>query len=417
MTYAFLDTSILMQYKVFDGMPWADIIGDKDFILVVSQKVFDEIDKHKDGPMIRKRRRARIVNKHLLGYLDGKPITSIKIIFCPNPSTASTTLSCFDSSSADEYIVYSAHEYDSEGSRKVIISADGGMKLRASKVKLDVIIPEDSFRLSEEKTEEEKKINELEKRLAEYENACAKPTLSFVQGEAELHYNKVENPDFSNLEIEIRQELEHKYPNRPYHKDNYGDILGHIVSTQNIFLRKEDYERYNSMLPKFYDTETRYKCLSEVAKFVNSNMIPLHFEVSNPGKVKSGNLVLCLNFHKSAKIYSIDNYTKYSVERVQPPELKSMVFPIFNIDLAQIPGNTYNDFVDIWELKNPIDLSKQNEFFFSLEPAIHNVPPAEVLKDKFFIYLEDEQEFEIKWRLSDDLSPNIEEGILKISVS
>ena len=40
MTYAFLDTSILMQYKVFEGMPWGDIIGDNDYQFVVPKKVF-----------------------------------------------------------------------------------------------------------------------------------------------------------------------------------------------------------------------------------------------------------------------------------------------------------------------------------------------------------------------------------------
>lgn len=418
MTYAFLDTSILMQYKVFEGMPWADIIGDKDFQFVVSQKVFDEIDKHKDGPTMRMRRRARIVNKHLLGYLDGKPTTPFKIIFCPNPSTASTTQSYFDSSSADEYIVYSALEYNSNGSRKVIITGDGGMKLRASKVKLDVIILDDRFRLSEEKTEEEKKILELEKRLATYKNACAKPVLSFSQGEAELHYDKVEKPGLSNLETEIRQKLEQKYPHKTYPEvDYYFNYFEQIAAMRNPMLTKEDYERYNSILPKFYDTETRYKYLSEIADFINGNMIPLHFEVSNSGKAKSGSLGLYLRFPQNAKVYSKSSKVSYRIERVQPPELKSNGVPLFNIDPARIPGNTFNDFVDTWDLENPTDLSKQNEFFFSLDPAIHNVPPVEVLKDEFFIYLGDEQELEIKWKLCDEQSPNIEEGTLKISVS
>lgn len=71
MTYAFLDTSVLMHYKVFDGMPWASIIGDPNFCFVISQKVFDEIDKHKDGSNLRRKKRARAINRILLKYLDG----------------------------------------------------------------------------------------------------------------------------------------------------------------------------------------------------------------------------------------------------------------------------------------------------------------------------------------------------------
>lgn len=417
MTYAFLDTSILMQYKVFEGMPWNDIIGDKDIIFVVAQKVLDEIDRHKDGARERLRKRARFVGNHFGEYLEGKKPTSLDIEFCQNPTSASTSRSDFDASSADEYIVFSAYEYNSEGNRKVIVSADLGMKLRASKVGIPVVMPDVSFRLSEEKTDEEKKIKELEKRLAIYENACAKPILSFAYGKTELHYDKVERPDFANRQMEIRQELEQKYPNRPYPQVDYVDVLGYRMQMQNLFLSKEDYEKYNSILPQFYDTETNYKCLSEMADFINGNMIPLHFEVSNSGKAKSGKLGLYVHFSENVRIYSKSNKVEYRIERVQPPELKPIGFSLFGIDPTQIPGNTFNDFVHSWDIENPIDLSKENEFFFSLDPAIHNVPPVEVLEDEFFIYLEDEQEFEIRWRLCDDQSPNIEEGRLKISVS
>lgn len=417
MTYAFLDTSILMQYKVFEGMPWSDIIGDNDIIFVVSQKVLDEIDRHKDGSRERLRKRARLVGNHFGKYLEGKKPTSLDIIFCQNPTLTSTSRSDFDASSADEYIVFSAYEYNSKGNRKVIVSADLGMKLRASKVGIAVVMPDVSFRLAEEKTEEEKKIKELEKKLAVYENACAKPTLSFAYGKTELHYDKVERPNFANRQMEIRQELEQKYPLKPYLEVDYANIFDHIVSMQNTLLTKEDYEKYNSVLPKFYDAETRYKCLSEIAKFINGNMIPLHFEVSNSGKAKSGQLGLYVYFSENVKIYSKSNQVEYRIERVRPPELKSMRVSLFSINPTQIPGNTFNDFVHTWNIENPIDLSKENEFFFLLAPAIHNVPPVEVLKDEFFIYLEDEQELEIKWKLCDDQSPNIEEGDLKISVS
>lgn len=271
MTYAFLDTSILMQYKVFEGMPWGDIIGDNDYQFVVPQKVLDEIDRHKDGVKERLRKRARLVGNHLGKYLEGKKPTSLDIKFCQNPTSSSTSRCDFDASSADEYIVFSAYEYNSEGNRKVIVSADLGMKFRASKVGIAVIMPDVSIRLSEEKTEEEKKILELEKRLATYENACAKPVLLFSQGEAELRYDKVEKPDLSNLETEIRQELEQKYPFKTYSEVYYANIFEQMAAMQNPILTKEDYERYNSMLPQFYDTETRYKCLSEVAEFINSN--------------------------------------------------------------------------------------------------------------------------------------------------
>ena len=107
-----------MQYKVFEGMPWSDIVNDKDIIFVITQKVMDEVDIHKDGPRLRLRNRARVINRYLIGYLDKQPTSKLNVIFCPNPSKACTERWDFDQSSNDEYIIYSAFEYDSKNNRK-----------------------------------------------------------------------------------------------------------------------------------------------------------------------------------------------------------------------------------------------------------------------------------------------------------
>lgn len=410
MTYAFLDTSIFMHYKVFEGMPWNNIIGDKDIIFVVPQKVVDEIDKHKDSTKTRLRKRAMQVNKYLLGYLDGNKPTSLNIVFCPNPSSEMTNRKDFDSSSADEYIVFSAHEYNSEGNKKVIISADSGMKLRASKVNLNVIIPDTTFRLSDEKTDEETRIQQLEKQLVSYQKTYAKPILSFSNGKTKLHYDKVTEPDFSKREKEIREELESVYPKQTPPQVDYADIFRFQTSSTNI----EAYKKYNSILSEFYEKETQYKYTTEKEKFINDNMIPLSFEVTNTGNAKSGMLGLYLDFPRNIKIYSKNKRAQYPFKRIQPPILKStMVFPSLLLALPQ--RVTSDDTISAWNLDKPIEIV--NRFFFKLDPIIHNMPPEEVIKNEFYIYLGAEQEFEIKWELCDELSPNTEEGVLKISVS
>ena len=421
MTYAFLDTSIFMHYKVFEGMPWKNIISDKDIIFVVPQKVVDEIDKHKDSTKTRLRKRAMQVNKYLLGYLDGNKPTSLNIVFCPNPSSEMTNRKDFDSSSADEYIVFSAYEYDSAENRKIIVSADTGMKLRAAKVKSEVIIPDIKFRLSEEKTDEETRIQQLEKQLASYQKTYAKPKLTFINGETELNYNKVKRPDFSKREIEIRKELKSKFPNRPYPKADSNNSLYGISIPLNyppLYYSQEAYDRYNAILPEFYEKETLYQCTEELAAFLNDNMIPLSFEISNIGNAKSGKLGLYLSFPQNIKIYCEENKKTLSFNRITPPQILPIGHALF--DLNQMQHYTppiIDDYIDLWDTKNPINLNKCNDFFYHLSPVIHNMPPKEVIKNEFYIYLGTKQEFEIKWKLCDELSPNTEEGILKISVS
>ncbi len=62
-------------------MPWSDIVNDKDIIFVITQKVMDEVDIHKDGPRLRLRNRARVINRYLIGYLDKQPTSKLNVFF------------------------------------------------------------------------------------------------------------------------------------------------------------------------------------------------------------------------------------------------------------------------------------------------------------------------------------------------
>ena len=48
MKYLFLDTNIFLHFVDFEQIPWADLIGDSEITIVVSDIVAQEIDKHKD---------------------------------------------------------------------------------------------------------------------------------------------------------------------------------------------------------------------------------------------------------------------------------------------------------------------------------------------------------------------------------
>lgn len=66
MTNAFIDTNILLHFKVFEGIKWDKFLGDKDYALVICPTVLDEIDKHKDSSKSRIKNRAK---KSFIFYL------------------------------------------------------------------------------------------------------------------------------------------------------------------------------------------------------------------------------------------------------------------------------------------------------------------------------------------------------------
>ena len=82
MTYAFVDTNLLLHFKVFEGINWTNLLNDKEVVLVICPTVLDEIDKHKDSAKGKVRNRAKAIYKILSDYLDGRKFNGIDLIFC-----------------------------------------------------------------------------------------------------------------------------------------------------------------------------------------------------------------------------------------------------------------------------------------------------------------------------------------------
>lgn len=65
MKYLFLDTNIFLHFVDFEQIPWADLIGDSEITIVVSDIVAQEIDKHKDTAREKIQKRAKKISSKL----------------------------------------------------------------------------------------------------------------------------------------------------------------------------------------------------------------------------------------------------------------------------------------------------------------------------------------------------------------
>ena len=66
MKYIFLDTNVFLQFKDFEQIPWGELVGDNDFMIIVSDVVSREIDKHKDSARGKVQKRAKKVSRKLV---------------------------------------------------------------------------------------------------------------------------------------------------------------------------------------------------------------------------------------------------------------------------------------------------------------------------------------------------------------
>lgn len=431
MVYAFLDTNMLLHYKVFEGMPWRTILADDDYKFIICQKVFDEIDKHKDGAKVKLRNRAKSINKYLISYLDGNPISSLDIEFCSNPSKISTERDDFDSSSSDEYIVFAAHEFDSKGCRKVIVTADGGMKLRAMKVGQETILIKDSdYLIAQEPTEEEKRIKQLEKEVARYANRCSKPRLFFEDAKDTIVLHKCDISDFSaELEV-LRSELSEKYPRRFQEQLRKGCVINGLTIPDFLSsfspYTAEDYETYNRERDDYIEEMVKYQRNKLLYSAIDDCIQEVKLFIFNQGTSPTGEMGVKILLPEDLVILSEDAWVNCDVTPPQPPQLlssldKSMIEraqlnDMITARLAHIPYISSNYRDKVTEKHSTADPKLPKQISINLPSLNHNMNLELDSSYRLFIPCVKSGEFHIQWTISDESNIDPQTGSLRIII-
>lgn len=431
MVYAFLDTNMLLHYKVFEGMPWRTILADDDYKFIICQKVFDEIDKHKDGAKTKLRNRAKSINKYLISYLDGNPASSLDIDFCSNPSKASTERDDFDSSSSDEYIVFAAHEFNSKGCRKVIVTGDGGMKLRAMKVGLETILIKNSnYLIAQEPTDEEKKIKQLEKELARYTNRCSKPLLLFEDAKDSVVLHKCSIPDFSDELDVLRSELLQKYPHRSPDQLRKGCVINGLTIPDLLHsfspYTAEDYETYNRKRDDYIEDMVKYQKKKLLYSAIDDCIQEVKLFIFNQGTSPTGKMGVKILLPEDLVILSEDAWVSCDITPPEPPQLlssldKSMIEraqlnDLITARLAHIPyyNSNHKDRETEMHWMSAPTLPKQ--LFVNLPSLNHNMNLELDSSYRLFIPCVKSGEFHIQWTISDESNIDPQIGTLKIII-
>lgn len=318
MTYAFIDTNLLLHFKVFEGIKWTKLLNDKDVVLVICPTVLDEIDKHKDSAKGKVRNRAKSIYKILSDYLDGKTTNNIDLIFC-KAGTVDTTTSNYSNGREDEYIIAAASAFSKE-SRKVIVSFDIGMKFRAKQAGIDFLMPDETpeNRLSQEPTDEEKRIKELEKELYLYKNRRSKPTLTFSDGINIIEISQYVEPDFSLSLQKYREKLSADNQPYVYRTPRIADYLPKEQVRQIVCpYTDEQIEEYNNSITSYIDKLVQLKYIKLHTSVIDEHVFELQFTVSNKGSEPTGKMGLQIDYPDGIVI--VDEYS-YCESDLTPPE-------------------------------------------------------------------------------------------------
>lgn len=190
MVFAFVDTNVLMQFRMFDEIDWPTELGVGEVTLVFAPVVFTELDKHKWTGTRRQKNRARAVVKKLDALkLSVTPVTvrsGVKAVALDaEPGDALFTQHRLHPQSADDRLLASHYGFLEEhpGGRVVIVSADSGLATKARSRRIELLAPNERLELPDEPDEIERELAQTRRELAEVKSAAPDLRLTFGEGQ------------------------------------------------------------------------------------------------------------------------------------------------------------------------------------------------------------------------------------------
>ena len=415
MTYLFLDSNIFLQFQDFEYIKWPKICDNQNITIVITGIAIREVDKKKDSSRSKLREKAKRISKKVNRILRGEQTSKYPLIHVTFPNKSTMLSPVFNKEINDDWLVHTANDFvlPSETDEKIIISNDYNVYTRALPFNIRVLEVPEKYLLPQELTDEEKRIKELENRIASYENSCANIVISFDNGTSYLHHDYVERPDFSCRKSEIRTDLEANVPYKNFAPQTPAEIV--LAAFRDFTLTEDDYRLYNSLLPEYYDKESDFLYLKEICDFISDNMVPISFQLENNGAAKSGVIGLYLDFSTDAKVYTNNARISFETSRVKKPELKSIWQRKLDIPMT-LGKHVGGDKIFSWNLEE-LGQREDLHLFEKYNPIIHRHPPIVILENTFYLFKCVRQQFSIKWRLTDSLSPDEKEGELIVDIS
>lgn len=193
----YVDTNAFLQMRDLKDLPWKDIFPDAGIVsIVVSRPVTAELEKHKASTNRRRRDRARaaltLIDQAMdndadmsISLRDGGPV-QVQLCIAQANRIDWESFPNLDPNRVDDQIV--AEAASRQGAS--LLTHDRGPRIAAKQLGINVVKPDDAWLLAPEKTDDERRIVELQKeveRLEQEKRTVRKPALGVVFARGNAH--------------------------------------------------------------------------------------------------------------------------------------------------------------------------------------------------------------------------------------
>lgn len=380
---AFPDTNIFLHYRSFDEIDWSKALSTEKPLLIIAPVVISELDKHKNLNQQEKlKRRASVAIKKLLEFADGTKYTSglpyeleLQAI---EPSVDYEQFHLVRSVPVDRLLASMLAFKDSHPeSEVVLVTGDLGVRLKAIRLGLKVIILADSFRIAAEVDPNEQKLKDLEAKLRRLERTF--PTLELMFCDGNNHLNAQIKDGTTHSEDEWREKVDGikaKYPFRNLKPtlDESMPLLSQAFANSILGISKEDVDGFNKKLETYYEEYGEWLNQTWWLEEIKPRTIPINLRLTNVGSAPANNIDVFLHFPDGFLLVDSKDFPPFPDEPHAPefktsmqrmldgialgPGLSRIASPNFdhvfgNVSSPKItPSNSYDVHVSVNNLKH-----------------------------------------------------------------
>lgn len=204
MTTFFADTNFFLQCQNAESLPWGDVTEDTEVTIIIPMAVQKEFDRLKQDGNGRRARRARLLTPLFREMLSSDELEKtirtasreIIIKLAPPPSRPINIDHQLDLAQADDFILAEIHAYNNDffNKKASLLTNDINMMVKARHYQIPYVQIPDTWLLQPEPDERDKKVKELEQRVA---------VLEKTQPNAFIQAVSSDNTVLSHCEFEI----------------------------------------------------------------------------------------------------------------------------------------------------------------------------------------------------------------------
>lgn len=325
--YAYLDSNVFLHFRSMCEIPWCEVLEAEEVELVVPFQVLRELEDKKDHGSSKLRKRAR------------SAISEIKAVCPPGCPSAEVSLGVtlrvrhqepqvdweqehLDESKGDDRILAEMMEEAHEN--VLIVGHDTALQYKAMGREFHYCELPSRYRLSEEPTEEERKILELEEFKRKRELVEPNLTLGFLVDGGLIDYLRVVLPEFDvvDLDSEVEKRMEELKVSGPKPNTPQGSMVPrHLSILMESFAPTppaSEYDRYQRELKEFREEFREYVEAVETYRRLRSLSFRLPLTISNHGSAPACSVAVSVHIGDGLRVLAADDFPE-APEEPDPP--------------------------------------------------------------------------------------------------